>query len=60
MVIIKAKQPLSTKVSMKDFKSRFSGSELRAIDQSEQFLHFCVMTVVRDIDEGVYTIGKIK
>ena len=35
-------------------------SELRAIDQSEQFLHFCVMTVVRDIDEGVYTIGKSK
>ena len=32
MVIIKARQPLSTKISVKDFKSRFSGSELRAID----------------------------
>lgn len=34
MVIIKANQPLSTKVSVKDFKSRFTGSEMRAIDQA--------------------------
>ena len=36
MVIIKAKQPLSTKISVKDFKSRFSGSEMRAINQKSE------------------------
>ena len=47
MVIIKANQPLSTKVSVKDFKSRFTGSEMRAIDQASL------------IDDEVYRYNKL-
>ena len=30
--------------------------QLRAIDQSEQFLHYCMMTLVRDIEAGIYQL----
>jgi hypothetical protein len=30
--------------------------ELRHIDQSEQFLHYCMMTLVRDIEAGIYQL----
>jgi hypothetical protein len=30
--------------------------ELRHIDQSEQFLHLCVMTLIKDIEEGIYKL----
>ena len=29
---------------------------LRQIDQSEQFLHYCMMTFLRDIEAGIYRI----
>jgi hypothetical protein len=29
---------------------------LRHIDQSEQFLHYCMMTLVRDIEAGIYQL----
>ena len=32
--------------------------ELRQIDQSEQFLHYCMMTLLRDIEAGIYKIGE--
>ena len=32
--------------------------ELRHIDQSEQFLHYCMMTLLRDIEAGIYKIGE--
>lgn len=30
---------------------------LRDIDHSEQFLHLCILTLIRDIEEGVYKIA---
>ena len=33
---------------------------LKDIDHSEQFLHLCVLTLVKDIEEGVYKIGGEK
>lgn len=30
--------------------------DMRRIDQSEQFLHYCIITLVRDIEAGIYKI----
>ena len=34
------------------------GNSESAIDRSEQFLHCCALTLVRDIRDGVYKIDK--